>query len=124
MSAPTTMTAPVLASSGFAVELWISLVSLLRSHVAMHSVARPALAARISTDAHSATLLGRRGKLIVTAPDASGTGSLEFRPESSELADEYSRFFFTDEGLIGGDDLDPAIEMEAAVERWLDMVQV
>lgn len=111
------------ASPAFAAELWISLVSLLRSHVAMHSVVRPALATRISTDAHSTTLLGRRGKLIVAAPDASGVGSLEFRPEDSELRDEYSTFVFTREGLIGGDDLKPAIDMEAAVERWLGKVQ-
>lgn len=116
------MTAPEIASPEFAAELWISLVSLLRSHVAMHSVARPALATRISTDVHSATLLGRRGKLIVVAPDASGTGSLEFRQENGELGDAYSKFFFTSEGLIGGD-LEPAIDMEAAVEHWLDRVQ-
>lgn len=123
MSATTAMPAQSHASTEFSRELWISLASLLRSHVAMHSIARPGVPLRIASDAHSATLLGPRGKLIVLSPDASGLGSTEFRPEAGELSDEYSVFSFTDEGLVYVENSGTALDMESAVEHWLRKVQ-
>src|SRR5665213_690169 len=107
-----------LASPLLAAELWISFASLLRSHVAMHSIARPDNQLRIVSISGSAVeLLGSTGKLNILGPDASGTGATEFRPEAGELGDEYSAFFFTEDGLLHFDDLNDAMEMETAVEH-------
>ncbi|MGC1782498.1 MAG: hypothetical protein WA708_08280 [Acidobacteriaceae bacterium] len=124
MSATAPMPTHAHASTALSRELWISLASLLRSHVAMHSIARPAAPMRIAADSHSATLLGSRGKLIVLGPDASGKGSTEFRPEAGELGDEYCTFFFTEDGLVYIENSETALDMESAAEHWLRQVQL
>ena len=115
---------PRIAAPQLATEMWTSFVSLLRSHVAMHTVARPDGRLRISSDQNSALeLLGPYGKLIMLPPTASGTGTIEFRPEASETDDEYSAFFFTSEGLVHFEELMEDLDMEAAVEYLLRKVQ-
>ncbi len=112
------------ASQSLAKELWISLVSLLRSHVAMHSIAEPSGQMRVSAKSDAALeLLGANGKLSLLGPDASGKGSTEFRPEAGELGDEYSTFFFAEDGLIHLENSDAAMDLEAVVEHWLHKVQ-
>jgi hypothetical protein len=107
-----------------ATELWISFASLLRSHVAMHSIARPGSQLRIISHSGGALeLLGPRGKLTILAPTASGAGATEFRPEAGELGDEYAAFSFTEEGLLHLEELNDAVDMEAAVEHYLQKVQ-
>lgn len=111
------VTAPV-ASKLLAQELWISLASLLRSHVEMRVIAQPASELRIvSTSEVHVKVQSRACKLRLTAPDASGVGTIEFcSPEKSTL------FFFTEDGLIHFKNSDAAMEMEAAVEHLLDKV--
>ncbi len=117
------MTAPK-ASKPLAQELWISLASLLRSHVAMHSVAQPGGQLRIIAASDSALeVLGSHGKLSVLGPNKSSVGSTEFRPEAGELGDEYSAFFFTEDGLIHLEEPDTPMDVEAVVEHWLRKVQ-
>ncbi len=112
------------ASRELTKELWISLASLLQSHVAMHSIARADNSLRIVSSSDSAVeLLGSGGKLILLAPAASGIGSTEFRPEAGELGDEYAAFFFTEDGLFHSESVDGAVEIEAAVEHLLSKVQ-
>ncbi len=111
------------ASKELTRELWISLASLLRSHVAMHSIARPDNSLRIVPSSDSSVeLLGLNGKLILLAPAASGIGSIEFRPEVGELGDEYAVFFFTEDGLFHSDGFDNALDLEAAVEHFIRKV--
>ncbi len=112
------------ASQLLATELWTSFASLLRSHVAMHSIARPYAPLRIIAGPGSVMeVLGPNGKLSILAPAASGVGATEFRPEAGELGDEYAAFFFTEDGLLQLEDLDGAIDIEAAVEHLLRKVQ-
>lgn len=112
------------ASPQLAAELWISFTSLLRSHVAMHSIARPDGKLRIHSSSNSRLdVLGPIGKLTILAPDASGTGVTEFRPEAGELGDEYDTFFFTEDGLLHFAALAVALDMEAAVDNLLRKVQ-
>jgi hypothetical protein len=112
------------ASPQLAAELWISLASLLRSHVAMHSIAQPNGKLRISSrSGKGLELLGPIGKLTILPPDAAGAGSTEFRPEAGELGDEYATFFFTEDGLVRLADTDVPLEFEAAVEHWLGKVR-
>jgi hypothetical protein len=117
------MTEPI-ASKQLAKELWISLASLLRSHVAMHSIAQPDGQLRIIATSDSAVeVLGSYGKLSALGPDELGRGSTEFRPEAGELGDEYSTFFFTADGLIQLEDSDVPMDTESVVEHWLRKVQ-
>jgi hypothetical protein len=117
------MTDPTV-SKDLAQEMWISLASLLRSHVAMHSIAQPDGQLRIIATSDAAVeVLGSYGKLSVLGPDQSGRGSTEFRPEAGEFGDEYSTFFFTADGLIQLEDADLSMDVEAVVEHWLRKVQ-
>lgn len=116
------MTTPLHAPESFASELWISLVSLLQSHAAMRSIAQPGAAVSVTAGRGSATLLGRAGKLILMSPNRSGRGSVEFRPQAADAEDEYSTFFFTEDGLIQMPDAG-AVDLESAVEQWLGRVQ-
>lgn len=121
-----TLELPVLSSASpqLAAELWISFASLLRSHAAMHSIAAPASPLRIHSHSNAGLdLLGPCGKLGILGPDASGTGTIEFRPEAGELGDEYAAFTFTEDGLVAMEGVDSAFEMEAAVEHLLQKVQ-
>lgn len=112
------------ASTLLTQELWTSLASLLRSHVAMHSIARPQDALRILSDTGAALeVLGPWGKLSILAPAASGVGATEFRPEAGELGDEYATFFFTEEGLVQLEGSTDPLDIEAAVEYLLRKVQ-
>lgn len=112
------------ASQLLAAELWTSFASLLRSHVAMHSVAQPGKQLRIVSRSGSVVeLLGPNGKLSILAPDPSGTGTTEFRPETGELGDEYAAFFFTEDGLLHLEGLENAMDIEAAVEHLLRKVK-
>lgn len=112
------------ASSHLAAELWISFASLLRSHVAMHSIAAPGHPLRIHSDSKShLNVLGPVGKLSILGPNASGIGATEFRPENGELGDEYATFFFTEDGLVHLEGLESALEVEVAVEYLLRKVQ-
>ncbi len=112
------------ASSLLAAELWTSFTSLLRSHVAMHLVARADNRLRIvSSTAAIFELLGPNAKLTIFAPAATGMGTTEFRPEAGELGDEYSVFFFTEDGLLRLEDQNEAVDIEAAVEHFLRKVQ-
>lgn len=119
----TSLTATPQASAALTKELWISLASLLHSHVAMHSVARPDGSLRIvSSSASAVELLGLNGKLILLAPAVSGIGSTEFRPEAGELGDEYAAFFFTEDGMFHFGGVENALDMEAAVEHFIRKV--
>lgn len=112
-----------LASSALAAELWISLASLLHSYVAMHSVTRPDIKLRLAAKSKAELeLLGPIGKLLIVGPDASCIGATEFRPEAGELGDEYSTFFFTEDGLVHIESTDVAMDVETAVEHWLRKV--
>lgn len=116
--------ASMVASSHLAAELWISFASLLRSHVAMHSIAAPAHSLRIHSGSSSRLdVLGPVGKLTVVGPNASGICASEFRPENCEIADEYATFFFTEDGLVRIEGIDESLEIEAAVEHLLRKVQ-
>lgn len=112
------------ATPALAKELWISLASLLRSHVAMHCIARPGGHLRIISNSGSALeLLGSNGKLSILGPDTSGAGATEFRPEAGELGDGYATFFFMEDGLLRLENSDIAMDIEAVVEHWLRKVQ-
>ena len=107
-----------------AAELWISFASLLRSHVAMHSIAAPSHSLRIHSSKESRLdVLGPFGKMSVVGPNPNGIGATEFRPENGELTDEYATFFFTEPGLLQLDGLELPLEIEAAVEYLLRKVQ-
>lgn len=107
-----------MASKSLARELWISLASLLRSHVEMRSLAQPAAGLRIiSTSDTHVELESRSCKLRLTSPDASGAGTIEFCS-----LEKSTPFFFTEDGLVHFKKPDAAMEMEAAVEHLLDKV--
>jgi hypothetical protein len=112
------------ASPQLAQELWISFASLLRSHVAMHSIAAPYHSLRIhSTKDTRLDVLGPFGKLSIVSPNASGIGATEFRPENGEMGDEYETFFFTEHGMVQLESLESLVDVEAAVEYLLRKVQ-
>jgi hypothetical protein len=112
------------ASQQLALELWISFASLMHSHVAMHSIAAPAHALRVHSSKDSRLdVLGPFGKLSLVAPNATGVGTTELRPENGELGDEYATFFFTADGLFQLEGLESPLEIEAAVEYLLRKVQ-
>jgi hypothetical protein len=124
MSATAEVSVESPASPQLARELWISFSSLLRSHVAMHSIAAPSHSLRLHSSKEARLdLLGPFGKLSIVAPNASGLGTIEFRPEKSEVGDEYATFFFTEHGLVQLEDLESPLDVEAAVEYWLRKVQ-
>ena len=105
-------------------ELWISFASLLRSHVAMHSIAAPGHSLRLhSSSSARLDVLGPIGKLSLVGPNASGVGAIEFRPENGEMGDEYATFSFTEDGLVRLEGVDDSLEVEAAVEYLLRKVQ-
>ena len=125
MSATAEVSVESPASPQLAAELWISLASLLRSHVAMHAIAAPARSLRVHAGSQSRLdVLGPMGKLSIAGPNAAGVGATEFRPELAELGDEYATFFFTEDGLVRLEGMPQALEVEAAVEHWLRKVQV
>ncbi len=112
------------ASPQLTTELWISFASLLRSHVAMHSIAAPSHSLRLhATKAARLDVLGPFGKLSIVGPNATGIGATEFRPENGELGDEYATFFFTEHGLVQLKGLESPLDVEAAVEYLLRKVQ-
>ena len=114
-----------MASQLLTQELWVSFTSLLRSHVAMHSVARPDRELRVLLNSASALeVLGPNGKMIIVAPTASNVGAIEFRPEAGERMDEYSAFFFTEDGLLHVEDMNDSMDIEAAVDYLLNRVRV
>jgi hypothetical protein len=112
------------ASPQLARELWISFASLLRSHVAMHSIAAPSHSLRIHLSSDTRLdVLGPIGKLSIVGPDARGIGATEFRPENGETGDEYATFFFKEDGLVQLEGLESPLDVEAAVEYLLRKVQ-
>ena len=112
------------ASEALAGELWTSLSSLLRSHIAMHSIAQPGHALRVlSSSTSEVVILGPWGKLHVVGPDRTGVCATEFRPENAGLADEYETFGFSEEGMIRFQNSGSGMDMEAAVEYLLRKVQ-
>ncbi|MES2220032.1 MAG: hypothetical protein V4587_03590 [Acidobacteriota bacterium] len=112
------------ASLQLSAELWISFASLLRSHVAMHSIAAPSHSLRIHSNKDTRfDVLGPFGKLSIVGPNASGVGATEIRPENGELGDEYATFFFTEHGLVQLEGLESPMDVEAAVEYLLRKVQ-
>jgi hypothetical protein len=124
MSATAEVSVESPASSQLAAELWISFASLLRSHVAMHSIHAPAHSLRVHCSKENRLdVLGPFGKLSVVGPNATGIGATEFRPENGEMGDEYTTFFFTEEGLVQLEELESALDIEAAVEHLLRKVQ-
>ncbi|MGO8718885.1 MAG: hypothetical protein ACLQMO_06675 [Acidobacteriaceae bacterium] len=124
MSATAEVPVESTASPQLAGELWISFTSLLRSHVAMHSIAAPGRPLRIHSSYNGRLdVLGQLGKLTLVGPNASGIGAIEFRPEAGELGDEYATFFFTADGLVRVEGLELSMEVEAAVEYLLRKVQ-
>jgi hypothetical protein len=115
---------PSIASQQLSNELWTSFASLLRSHVAMHSISRPDHGLRVISNSTAAVeVLGPYGKLTVLAPGSSRIGATEFRPEAGELGDEYATFIFTEDGLFQSEELTEAMDIEAAVESLLRKVQ-
>jgi hypothetical protein len=124
MSATAEVSVESPASSQLAAELWISFASLLRSHVAMHSIHAPAHSLRIHASKETRLdVLGPFGKLSVVGPNATGIGATEFRPENGEMGDEYATFFFTEDGLVRLEGVESALDIEAAVEHLLRKVQ-
>ncbi|MGH9616333.1 MAG: hypothetical protein ACRD28_06285 [Acidobacteriaceae bacterium] len=124
MSAAAEVPVESTASPRLAQELWISFTSLLRSHVAMHSIAAPAHSLHIHSGSSSRLdVLGPVGKLTVIGPNAAGLCAVEFRPENSGRDDEYITFFFNADGLVRLEGLDDALELESAVEYLLRKVQ-
>lgn len=109
------------ASPQLTAELWTSFASLLRSHVAMVSLAHPDAQLQISSRSKVLEVLGMRGRLTISEPGVSGMSAIEFRPEAAS-ADEYTTFFFTQEGAVRFEDSDDEFEMEAAVEHLLRKV--
>lgn len=124
MSAAAEVSVESPASSQLAAALWISFASLLRSHVAMHSIAAPSHSLRIHSGKETQLdVLGPFGKLSIVGPDANGIGATEFRPENGELGDEYETFFFTEHGMVQLEGLESPLDVEAAVEYLLRKVQ-
>jgi hypothetical protein len=124
MSATAEVSVESPASSQLAAELWISFSSLLRSHVAMPSVAAPSHSLRIHPGKEARLdVLGPFGKLSIVGPNATGVGATELRPENGELGDEYATFFFTADGLVRLEGMEAALDVEAAVEYLLRKVQ-
>jgi hypothetical protein len=124
MSATAEVSVESPASPQLAAELWISFASLLRSHVAMHSIVAPAHSLRIHSGKETRLdVLGPFGKLSIVGPNATGVGATEFRPETGEMGDEYATFFFTKHGLVQLEGLESPLEVEAAVEYLLRKVQ-
>ena len=114
----------LMASQLLAKELWISFASLLRSHVSMHSVARPDCELRVLLNTGSVVeVLGPNGKMTIVAPTASNKGAIEFRPKAGEQVDEYSAFFFTEDGLLNVEDVNDSMDIEAAVDYLLNRVR-
>ncbi|MHB8302843.1 MAG: hypothetical protein ACYDC6_08420 [Acidobacteriaceae bacterium] len=113
-----------LASKAFADELWISFVSLLRSYLAMRSIAQPGAPLRVLSSTKSElVVLGPWGKLHIVGPDNAGNCATELRPETAESGDEYETFHFTEDGLLRFQNSDGPLEMEAGVEHLLRKVQ-
>ena len=124
MSATAEVSVESPASPQLAQELWISFSSLLRSHVAMHSIAAPSHSLRIHLSKDTRLdVLGPFGKLSIVGPNASGIGATEFRPENGELGDEYETFFFTEHGEVQLESLESPLDVEATVEYLLRKVQ-
>ena len=112
-----------LASPTLTKELWVSLASLLRSHVAMHCVARPGADLWIVSSSDAEVVLhGPKGRLRLTAPRACNASTLAFRPLHAVLADEPIQVFFMEDSSIQFENLDRALDMEAAVEYLLRKV--
>ena len=108
------------ASPQLAAELWISFASLLRSHVAMHSISAPSHSLRLHSSKEARLdVLGPFGKLSIAGPNATGVGATEFRRENGELGDEYTTFFFTEHGLVQVEGLESALDVESAGEYLL-----
>lgn len=124
MSATAEVSVESPASPQLAQELWISFSSLLRSHVAMHSIAAPSHSLRIHLSKDTRLdVLGPFGKLSIVGPNASGIGATELRPENGELGDEYETFFFTEHGEVQLESLESPLDIEATVEYLLRKVQ-
>jgi hypothetical protein len=124
MSATAEVSVESPASPHLTTELWISFASLLRSHVAMHSIAAPSHSLRLhATKEARLDVLGPFGKLSIVGPNVTGIGATEFRPENGELGDEYATFFFTEHGLVQLEGLESPLDVEAAVEYLLRKVQ-
>jgi hypothetical protein len=124
MSATAEVSVESPASPHLAQELWISFSSLLRSHVAMHSIAAPSHSLRIRFGKDTRLdVLGPFGKLSIVGPNASGIGATEFRPENGDLVDEYANFFFTEHGMVQLEGWESPLDVEAAVEYLLRKVQ-
>lgn len=112
------------ADSPLSNELWISLSSLLRSHIAMHSIAQPGNNLRVLSSSNAeVVVIGPWGKLHVVRPDAAGMGATELRPEFAESGDEYETFHFTEDGSIRFQNSEAVLDMESAVEHLLGKVQ-
>ena len=114
------------ASTALSRELWTSLASLLRSHVAMRAMARPAAGWRVLASSEQMVGVEACGRtLSATFTDACGTGTIELNANSAGI--EIVAFFFTDDGLLHMK-VNPAapdqesMAMEAAVESLLDRV--
>jgi hypothetical protein len=121
-----------LASDYLAKELWISLSSLLRSHVTMRSLAQPAADLRIISSSDSLVeLKSYRRNLSISSPEKSGAGAIEFNTPGKNK-NESGSYFFTEDGLIHFEDSGvegaeknvtaKGMELEAAVEELLDKV--
>lgn len=124
MSATAEVSVESPARPQLAAELWISFASLLRSHVAMHSIAAPSHSLRLHSGKEARLdVLGPFGKLSIVGPNPTGIGATEFRPENGELGDEYATFFFTEHGFVQLEGLESPLDIEAAVEYLLRKVQ-
>jgi len=124
MSATAEVSVESPASPQLAEELWISFASLLRSHVAMHSIAAPSHSLRVHSGKETRLdVLGPFGKLSIVGPNASGIGATEFRPENGEMSDEYETFSFTEHGMVQLEGCESPLDVEAAVEYLLRKVQ-
>lgn len=108
------------ATAQHARELWTSFASLLRSHVAMRSIALPKSAPVVASASEmQLQIVGPNDSLRVSAVNFPDYGTIEWTGEDDQ------NFFFTEDGLIAFTEsgMHPAaMDIESAVEHLLDRV--
>lgn len=121
------------ATSPLARELWISLASLLRAHLWMRSLAKPAADLGIIESSDTELdLKSRHRRLCITAPAVSQRGSIRMIDLDGSSGADLAEFWFAQDGLLYFEDCGgtstPAggetkgMELETAVEYLLDRI--
>lgn len=118
------------APSVLASELWISFAGLLRSHVAMRSIAEPNTGWQSEVNNSTSLVVGVSGRrLRVTAPEGSHSGEMDWLNGQSDMIERFGTISFAEDGQIflvtpPGSATRETMEMEAAVEWLLDEVRM